>query len=295
MGVVVATLMVGGGSLMTSCVEQSAKYQALAAQLDSLQGDFGEQKGELDAVFAILNDVENGLSSIRESENILLVETQKEGGNITATQKERVQANMAAIQNAIEQYKAKIEQLKKESNLRSIEFKKRLNAMEAELSQKSETINRLSQQLLEKENVIREKTKQIANLDKVVENLNKDLTSLNEESSRMEEVIATQDKQIYAAYYIIGTKEELVKVGVLTKGGLFRSAKISYKAEKNAFVKIDYREISTINTSASKIKVLSNHPNGTYAVENINGEAVVTISNPQAFWEQTKYLVIRVL
>ena len=59
-------------------------------------------------------------------------------------------------------------------------------------------------------------------------------------------------------------------------------------------MKIDYREINTINTNAPKAKVLSVHPKGTYSMEKVGDEVLLTISDPDEFWEQTKYLVIQI-
>jgi chromosome segregation ATPase len=278
---------------LASCVESSSKYKALQAQLDSLQGNYGTQKNQLDEVFGTLNEVEAGLKSIRETENILTVQ-QQEGITTPQNNKEQIQSDIAAVQSAIQEYKNKIKQLKNDNRIQSIEFKKRLNAIQKELNEKSEMIDNLSKQLQNKDLQLAEKTKQVESLDQAVSDLKNDITKLNTEGGEMKEKITSQDKQIYSAYYIVGTKDELINVGVLTRGGLFKSSKISYQAEKNAFIKIDYREISTINTNAQKAKVISNHPKGTYSIDNINGEAVLTISNPSDFWEQTKYLVIQV-
>lgn len=82
----------------------------------------------------------------------------------------------------------------------------------------------------------------------------------------------------------------------MSKGGLFKSAKISYQAEQSAFVKIDIREVKEIQINAEKAKVLSVHPTGTYTLEpGANGMQVLKISQPATFWEQTKYLVIQTL
>ena len=288
----VAALVIFAMSL-TSCVESSSKYKALQAQLDSLQGNYGTQKNQLDEVFGTLNEVEAGLKSIRETENILTVQEQ-EGITTPKNNTEQIQSDIAAVQSAIQEYKNKIKQLKNDNSIQSIEFKKRLNAIQKELDEKSEMIDNLSKQLQNKDLQLAEKTNQVESLDQAVSDLKNDITKLNTEGGEMKEKISSQDKQIYAAYYIVGTKDELINVGVLTRGGLFKSSKISYQAEKNAFIKIDYREISTINTNAQRAKVISNHPKGTYSIDNINGEAVLTISNPSDFWEQTKYLVIQV-
>lgn len=288
-----AAILVIFAMSFSSCVESSSKYKALQAQLDSLQGNYGTQKNQLDEVFGTLNEVEAGLKSIRETENILTVQ-QQEGVTTPQNNKEQIQADIAAVQSAIQEYKNKIKQLKNDNRIQSIEFKKRLNAIQKELNEKSEMIDNLSKQLQNKDLQLAEKTKQVESLDQAVSDLKNDITKLNTESGEMKDKISSQDKQIYSVYYIVGTKDELINVGVLTRGGLFKSSKISYQAEKNAFIKIDYREISTINTNAQKAKVISNHPKGTYSIDNINGEAVLTISNPSDFWEQTKYLVIQV-
>lgn len=290
-----STLFIAAAALVCcSCVEQSDKYRTLLARLDSLQTDYGTQKNQLDEIFATLNEVENGLSSIRESEHILSVEATKEG--VPESKIGRMQHNISAIQNAIEQYRARVEQLKKESDIKSVQFRKRLNAIQKELDEKSAVISQLSLQLAEKDRIIKTQDEKIGNLDRIVSDLQQDITTLNSEGEEMRSKISSQEKQLYSAYYIIGTKEELIKVGVLTRGGLFKSSKVSYQAEKNAFIKIDYREVSTINTNSAKgkVKILSLHPKGTYAVESVNGEYVLTISDPENFWERTKFLVIQI-
>lgn len=277
---------------LSSCVENSEKYKALKSQLDSLQSSYGVQSGELDEVFATLNEVEQGLKSIRESENIIALQS-KEGMQVQESSKEQLKSDMAAIQQAIKNYQDEINKLKKNTRIQSEQFKKRLTALQKELSQKSELIASLSKQLEEKDAQLIIKNTQIASLDQVVSNLKRDVSNLNNEGSQLKEKVATQERELYASYYIVGTKNELIDAGVMTKGGLFKSSKISYQAEKNAFVKIDYREITAINTNAAKAKVISIHPKGTYALENVNGETILTISDPDAFWEQTKYLVIQ--
>ena len=52
---------------MASCVENSSKYKALEAKLDSLQVSYNVQGAELDELFATINEIEQGLSSISES------------------------------------------------------------------------------------------------------------------------------------------------------------------------------------------------------------------------------------
>ncbi len=277
-----------------SCVENSGKYKALRAQLDSLQQEHGIQSGELDEAFAILNEVEQGLQSIRESENIITVQAQsRDGLDVPAESREQIKNDMQAISDAIRQYQAQIEQLKKDNRIQSAQFRKRLDALSAELRQKSELIESLTAQLNEKDAQLAVKTEQIASLDLVVSNLKEEVATLNKSGDELKKKVAEQDRELYSVYYIIASKADLIDAGVITKGGLFKSSKVSYESEKNSFVTIDSREITSINTNAKKAKVLSVHPADSYLLEKINDEIIISISDPARFWEQTKYLVVQ--
>lgn len=280
--------------VLGGCVENSGKYKALQARLDSLQTNYNVQGAELDEVFATINEIEQGLSSIRESESILSVQT-SDGLEIKEGSREQLKRDMQAIQDAIKNYQEEIKKLQSDKRLQSAQFKKRLSAMQKELKEKSEIIETLSRQLEEKEAQIVRQSKQIASLDEVVSNLKDEVSSLSTEGRQLKEKVALQESEIYSVYYIVGTKAELIEAGVMTKGGLFKSSKVSYQAEKNAFVRIDLREITEINTNAGKAKVISIHPKGTYAFVENEGEMVLNISDPEKFWQQTKYLVIQVM
>lgn len=277
-----------------SCVENSGKYKALQARLDSLQTSHNLQGAELDEVFATINEIEQGLSSIRESESILAVQT-SDGLEIKAGSKEQLKRDVEAIQSAIKNYQEEIKKLENDKRLQSAQFKKRLTAMQQELKEKSDIIETISRQLEEKEAQIVRQSKQIATLDEVVSNLKDEVSNLSTEGSQLKAKVADQEAEIYSVYYIVGSKPELIEAGVMTKGGLFKSSKVSYQSEKDAFVRIDLREISEINTNAAKAKVMSIHPKGTYAFVENDGEMVLNISDPEKFWQQTRYLVIQVM
>jgi len=277
---------------LTSCVESSKKYKTLLAQNDSLT----LKTADFEEVFATLNEVEGGLKSIREAENILVLQSQTGGAEVQANSREQLKSDVAAISEAIKTYKSQIEKLKNDARIQSSQFKKRLAALTQELDAKSVLVADLGRQLAEKDNQLKVKSQQIATLDETVSTLRTNVTNLSDESSAQKATISSQDSQINTAFYILGTKAELIAANVMSKGGLFRSAKISYQAEQSAFVKIDIREVSEIALNAKRAKVLSVHPAGTYALEvDQNGMQVLKISNPSAFWEQTKYLVIQTL
>ncbi len=280
---------------LSSCVESSGKYKALKAQMDSLSMAASAKSAEFDEVFATLNEVEEGLKSIREAENILTIQSKGGGLEVQENKREQLKSDVAAIGEAIKSYKSQIDKLKRDGRVQSKEFKKRLTALTNELEEKSKLISDLSNQLEEKEAMLKIKTQQIATLDQTVSTLKQDVSNLSTESKAQKETIATQDVQINTGFYIAGTKDELIAANVMSKGGLFKSAKISYNAEQSAFNKIDIRKVSEISLNSKKAKVLSIHPSGSYSIEpDANGNQVLKINEYTKFWEQTKYLVIQI-
>ena len=225
--IIIFSLLAIAALSLSSCVENSAKYKALQAQLDSLGSAHSVKSAEFEEVFATLNEVENGLKSIREAENILVLQSQKGGAEIPENSREQLKSDVAAIGEAIQSYKQQINKLKNDARIQSNQFKKRLAALTSELEAKSELIADLGRQLEEKDRQLIVKSQQIETLDKTVTTLRDEVTSLAQATASQQETIATQEAQINSGYYIIGTKSELISANVMSKGGLFKSAKIT--------------------------------------------------------------------
>ena len=275
------------------CVEQSAKYRELQAQLDSIQITSAQRDAEFEEVFAVLNEIEKGLQTIRETERMLTIQSVV-GGEISAKAREQMKKDMSFVIATLESYKAQIATLEKEKRSQSTEFQKRLNSLRTELEAKTRLIEDLSYQLAERDRLLRMQSEQIVSLDQSIAGLKQDLGVLQQESARKEDKIEAQDYTIYSAYYILGEKAHLIAANVMSKGGLFRAAKISYQAEQKAFTRVDVREVTQIPLHSKRAKVLSIHPSGTYTLDaDDNGILTLYISRPEVFWEQTKYLVVK--
>ncbi len=289
----IAILAIATSAIMVSCVESSSKYKALQAQCDSLMTAKADQDKEIDEVFAILNGIEDGLASIRESENIIAMQTNGDGMNVTASKKDQIMNDIDVIQQAISTYQQQIEKLKQENKYQSAQYKKRLAALQKQISEQSETIAALQKEIAQKDIIISDQQQQISNLGNKVSNLETDIQNLNNESQVLKSQLANQDEEMNTVYYVVGTKAELKDAGIV-KGGFLSKIQITGNVNKDNFVKIDLRNITEINTNAQKAKVISKHPADSYQLVDEGGDILVHISNPQEFWEQTRYLVIQV-
>ena len=103
--------------------------------------------------------------------------------------------------------------------------------------------------------------------------------------------IIDKEKEMNKVWYVIGTKKELKNVKILSGGEIMldKDANMSY------FTAADRNGTCEINTHAKRAKLLSAHPDGSYAfVEDDNGMKILKITDRNTFWSITRYLVIQV-
>ena len=160
-------------------------------------------------------------------------------------------------------------------------------------AEQSATIEALQKTIAETDVIISDQKQQISNLGNKVSNLETDVRNLSNESQMLKSQVASQDEEMNTVYYVVGTKAELKDAGIV-QGGFLSKLQVTGNVNKDNFVKIDLRNITEINTNAKKARILSKHPSDSYTLVQEAGETLVQISDPQKFWEQTKYLVIQV-
>ena len=260
-------------------VEVPTTYDELIAACQKLQ-DAGT-----------LNDIESDFQSIRDAENYLTIQ-QQTGGELNQSRRDQIKQNMQLISETLKKNKEQISQLEeklKKSGIQSSALRKTIDRLSSELDQKATMIVALQEDLAKKNVRIQE-------LDEMVSSLNEDVESLATTAAAQSEKLNAQDKALHTAYYCFGTSKELKEQKILSGGGLFSKSKVLQSGfNKDYFISIDIREVKEIPLFASKAKLKSNHPEGSYEfVEDEDGNLTLKINDEKAFWSLGKYLVIEV-
>lgn len=271
----------------TSCrnVEKSKEYQALLAERDSLQVIAAAANGDFDSALRTINEIENALESVRAAEGIIMMENQEGDTN-------RAVAEINAIQQTLQENHQKIADLEKQ-----------LSSQGAKSKALNETINRLKEQLDAKDtyiNTLKEelqsKDVQISELNEQVSGLNENIENLNAQNAAQQEMINNQDAAMHTVWYCVATQPALIEKGLMTKGGLFQAKELVSEAFDNSnFTKADKRELTTIPLNTKKATILTKHPANSYElVADENGAQTLNITNKEAFWNQSNYLIISI-
>jgi len=275
----------------TGCVEKSDKYKSLLAEKDSLQSQKDALQNNYNETIDILNAVDSGFASIRDTEKKVAVGMVGVEGKSTSKKQELV-SQIEQIKDVISQNKARLAELQRISarqGQKNSTLAKTIERMQKELDDKESMIATLQDELAKK-NI------RIGELTNTVDSLNTGLTELNKVSDQQKATIKTQDASMNSVWYVVATSKVLKASNIVTSNGLFRAKSVLEGGyDKSSFIKSDLRTLSTIETKSKKATVLSTHPKGTYKmVKGSDGNMVLEITDHEKFWSVSKYLVVQI-
>ncbi len=267
-----------------ACKQEKAKGidPAMAQQRDSLNQIIAQKENELNDMMGTMNEIEEGFREINEAQNRVNLAKGGEGGN----RAQRIRENIQFIQSTMKQNRElinKFRQQLRESTIKSDQLAKTIDNMVKQLEEKDNQLQQLRAELDAKDIHISE-------LDEKIAGLNTSVSGLTAESTQKSRQINDQDKQLHTAWFVFGTKSELKEQNILVDGKVLQS-----NFNKEYFTKIDIRVDKEIKLYSRSAKILTAHPASSYTLQrDINKQYVLRITNPQAFWSTSKYLVVLV-
>ena len=261
--------------------------EQLSMQNDELTARLQETLATQDSLFLIINEMTGNIEQIKHVEEIVSLPG---GIQEMPSKKEQVINDMIAIQNTLNQRRMKIAEL--ESKL------KKLGGENATLLT---TINNLKKQIEEQQNRIsqldarlEEANIHIAYLDSQIDSLNSELTDVTAQKNTVVKEAEQLTDELNTCYYAVGTKKELSESNIMKSGFLRKTKILPADFDHNYFTRADKRTLVEIPLHSKKAEILTNQPQDSYQLVDVNGWKVLKITNPAKFWELTNFLVIRV-
>ncbi len=278
----ITLLLITTVAILSGCTGGSTNSR-LTSENDSLRNVIAEKEAALDDVINTINAVEEGFDAINEAYGRVNLDA----ASTEQSKVVKLKKDIAFINETLDVNRKRIseleEQLKNNKNA-SAQLKTMVAKLKAELEEKNKQIVQLQEELASKNIHIEE-------LDKAVQGLNASVDELSKTKAENEKTISAQESELNTVWYAIGTKSELKEMKILSGKKVLKEpgAKMDY------FTKADKRELATIETNEKNAKLLTTHPEGSYKLErNKDKKYVLTITDAQAFWSVSKYLVIQV-
>ena len=263
-------LVLGAAMLLAlaSCGKGSGEYQTLKEQYDSLALINQNYEAELHETDSLVASVLNNFQEISSVEGMINVNPRN--GEIQRSERDRIKDNMLLINDKLRASSEALDMLTQKLEA-SGKDNKRLHgtiaALRKELENQKQRVLALSQEL-ERKNLA------IGVLDSMLTQRNGDVDRLNVATAQQAEALAAQDKEM-----------NLIKSGRV----------VTENANMGYFTKTDLRELSQIPLFSRKARLLTVHPASSYElVPGSDKQLVLYIKNAQAFWSNSKILVIQV-
>lgn len=238
-------------------------------------------------------DIEANLAAIREKEGYVMANLNLSEFDGVSGPDDRIRREIAAIEMLIAENNKLIEGLKEEIGtkdsrlknyrssvaslekrisdykLKTNELVKQAEALKADLASSQSENKFMTQELVQKEFMVAAQSQQINQ----------------------------QEEQLRTAYYAVGPFKELKESEVVEKeGGILgiaatKTIKTDFNRER--FTQVDIYDNTTIPVFSKNAELISNHDSKSYKfVEGDDETRWVEITDPEKFWENTKYLVI---
>ena len=270
-------------SAMVACNQGKKTDDLTVKQMrDSLDRVIAQKDNEINDMVSTMNDIEEGFRAISAAENRVSVARQGEG----ASMKERIQENMAFIQQTMNQNRELISKLRnqlRQSSVKGDQLRRTLDNLQKQLDEKDSQLKQLMADLQAKDIHITELTEQVSDLSENVK-------ELREDTKQKATTISNQDKQLHTAWFVFGTKRELKEQGIIEDGRVLEG-----NFNKDYFTKIDIRVDKEIKFYSRSAEMLTAHPASSYVLErDANRQYVLRITSPEQFWSTSKYLVVQV-
>jgi outer membrane murein-binding lipoprotein Lpp len=197
-------------------------------------------------------------------------------------------ARLDSVQNRLASTRSRVAKLTKDDSI-----------LVAKVADYEKSINELQEsaqrERAEFQNQITQKQTEIASLTSRIDTLNTVRTALVDTVGQL-----TNEKN--TAYYVVGTKDELIKKGVLVAEGgkrffILGDRNVVPGRELNpaSFTKIDRMNDRTINLPAGEYQILSRQ-NASYAKAASMKDGKIAgqlqIEQPERFWESSRFLII---
>ncbi len=270
-------------ALMVASCTSNKKFDAMQNQLNSeitrLRSDSLKKDSVVNSLFASMNTISENLAMITARKQMVAESATAEKAK-NADVRDKILQDIQTINNLMDENRNRIEALR--GDLKKSGMK--ITAME-------ETISNMNAQLDEKEKEIAGLKEQLVNLNFTITSLNQVVDTLQKESAAKSQTIASQDEELNTVWYTMGTKKELLAKGIIVKAGKKPSGDLAN------FTKADLRKATVIPINKEKATLLTTHPAGSYKLNTTNKGKMVEsleITNPTAFWQASKFLVIEV-
>lgn len=269
--------------LFSSCGYESKEFKALKAKNDSILAVQEQQIAEMNEYMALVQEIDNGFSAIKQSQDMLSISSSYEG-QPNESLRTRFTNDLNTINQILADNKSKIadlEQKVESGKFQSSELRRTVNRLTETLNQKNQELEALSAVLAKKDITI-------DSLVVETQALLRKTADLEMEKNVNLQEIAKQDADLNRVYYKLATRKEI-------KDSNIDVDKMKSTIRNGMFTAADKRELDAVEINSKRARVLTKHPVSSYELRRKADKTyTLIIKNHTDFWSMSKYLLVRI-
>ena len=279
-------VITGIAILISSCgPDYKAEVERMMRERDSLMAQYDAKDSVINGYMQDISEIQTSIETLTQQEEML----KGEGANnpeVSQDAKTRIMGDIEAIRQLIDQNKKKLVELQgrvRRSNVKVAELEKMIESLNTQLAMRDSSINALNENVLA--------------LNTTITNMQGTIDTMRNDNANKAREISEKTTRLHTAYYTVGNYKTLRDKKVISKQGGFlglgKQKTVVPDFNREAFTQIDLTSTKTIELNTKAAKLVSTHPTGTYTLKKENEKiTAIEITDPEKFWQASKYLVV---
>lgn len=273
---------------LSSCVDNVRQTQEQQSLLEVSRQELATALEERDQLLALVKDLATEMDRIKHLENIVTLTGTQSTEN--PAQRAQLISDLEILKKTLQERRGQLEKLEaglNESSLHNDELKSGIDALRKLIDSQARDIDNLR-------GLLSNANEKIVHLNDEVDSLNSTVEEVNQNLDKAQAASLRLENELNTCYYVVATKTQLKQHQIIETGFLRKSKLLRGDFDKGFFVIGDKRNLNSIDLGSDKVKVYTNHPDGSYEISGQDRDKTLTILNPDEFWSLTNYLVIQV-
>lgn len=276
--------------LGTACNQREKELEQKVAELEQ-QNTMKDQ--DIDAFLSAMTEIRVNLDSIKELEGIITGRAINNPENPQNAEDDIVD-DMMLIYNRLQSTREQLDRLEKkvsQSSIASEKMRELIAKLKQDIKEKDEEIAMLKEGLAEANIYI---DKLMSSVDRLALENERRIKVIEEKNLALQK----KEEELQTGYWAVGNVKDLRSKNIIDKEGAFLGLGgvkvVSEDMSLDDLTEINILEVTEIEIGTKKAELITPHPKHTYEfVEDDNKKiSKLVIDDPEAFWQNSKVLVI---
>jgi len=276
-------------AFLTSCGQREKELEQQLAEVQKLSSQKDE---DIDAFITSMTNIQLNLDSVKELEGIITARAIS-GSEKGRNAEDDIVDDMMLIYNSMKRTRDQLEVMEKkleQSSISSDKLKHFVAKLKKDLQKKEEEIVMLKEALEESSIYI---DKLMVSVDRLALENERRVQVIQKKNMALQK----KEAELQTGFWVVGNTKDLRAKNIVDKEGAFLGMGgvkvVSEDMSLEDLQQVNILEVTEIAINAKKAELVTSHPKHTYEFVG-NGKKIdkLVIDDPEAFWQNSKVLVI---